>query len=427
MIAAMAVVFIFHIAFILLLNLNFNSFDENFQKFEAWLRSGPKSSFFAEEFEEFDLYYRHSTTFSDTTRPHWPSYLVSCCLYQPRTTLLWSRPLHTVPYKPRPHRSLLSTLVALILLSGDVELNPGPPTPYITFASLNIRSVKSKVALVHDIINDNNIDLLALQETWLSSETHPAIKLDLAPPGFTVHHVHRPIVAGGKTRGGGLAVVSTDSLKARPFNLHYQPTTFEIQTVQFNTSPSILLLNIYQPSSPPPAAFFDELGELLACAAVESSASLVLCGDLNCSGDDGQSVGAALEEVLVSGGLEQHVRQPTRGANLLDIVASSDPGIVRDVNVVDCDCVSDHRLVTARIQSRRSPSPTVQTTYRNLKRLNLHDFEAALRRSALFVSPADTVDSYAGQLRTVITEQLNKFAPLRTVRKRMPKTSMALG
>ncbi len=161
----------------------------------------------------------------------------------------------------------------------------------------------------------------------------------------------------------------------------------------------------------------------MSSVVVESSANLVLCGDLNCPGTDGQSVNDALDEILVSYGLEQQVHLPTRGANLLDVIASSDPRLVRDVTIVDCSDVSDHCLVTARIQSRQSVPPPVQVIYRDLKHLNYREFEAAIRRSALFTSPAATADSFTVQLQSVVTEQLNKFAPLITVRKRVSKTS----
>jgi len=285
--------------------------------------------------------------------------------------------LNTVPYRPRARRSLLSTFLALLLLSGDVEANPGPPTSadFITFGSFNIRSVNSKAALVQDIIRDNNIDFLALQETWIPTDSHPAIKLDSAPPGFVISHVHRSLVAGGPSRGGGLALIHRDHYKVRPLDLHFQPSTFELQSAVISTvTPQILLVNIYQPHSPPKSAFSDELSTLLSIAAAESSARLVLCGDLNCPGDDG-TINSNLDEVLVSCGLMQLVLQPTRDANLLDIVATSDPGVVQDVHVVYCTDVSDHRLVVARIQSRHPPPPVVQFTYRDLKRLNHAKFE----------------------------------------------------
>jgi len=146
----------------------------------------------------------------------------------------------------------MSVFVALLLLSGNVEPNPGPPLSNnaITLGCFNARSVQSKAALIHDLISDNNIDILALQETWLPPDVHPAIKCDIAPPGYVVQHVHRPSVAGRPSRGGGVAVVFRDHYKARPIDLHLQPTAFELQSLVISsTTPPILLLNIYQPQA----------------------------------------------------------------------------------------------------------------------------------------------------------------------------------
>jgi len=44
-------------------------------------------------------------------------------------TLYWTRPPGAVPYSPRnrPSNSTAALFVAVLLLSGDAELNPGPP------------------------------------------------------------------------------------------------------------------------------------------------------------------------------------------------------------------------------------------------------------------------------------------------------------
>lgn len=49
----------------------------------------------------------------------------------------------------------------------------------------------NKAALLHDIINDFQLDFLALSETWVCASAPDAIKMDLAPAGFTVNHTHR--------------------------------------------------------------------------------------------------------------------------------------------------------------------------------------------------------------------------------------------
>ena len=121
---------------------------------------------------------------------------------------------------------------------------PGPSTarphpPQITFGCYNARSAVSKAALLHDLISDRHIDLLALTETWVTSHTPRAVYADLAPPGYAVLNVPREIRRGGPQQGGGLAVVFRDSIVVRPLVLtNLSVKTFEVQIVKIIAPPS---------------------------------------------------------------------------------------------------------------------------------------------------------------------------------------------
>ena len=52
-------------------------------------------------------------------------------------------------------------LMLLLLLGGDVSLNPGP----LTLGVLNTRSVRNKGPLLADIVASNDLDILCLTET----------------------------------------------------------------------------------------------------------------------------------------------------------------------------------------------------------------------------------------------------------------------
>jgi len=78
--------------------------------------------------------------------------------------------------------SFLTSL--LLLLAGDIEVNPGPgPTPTPTslnFSHFNIRSASTitttldKPSTLHEFITDYSLDVLSLVETWLPPDTHPS-------------------------------------------------------------------------------------------------------------------------------------------------------------------------------------------------------------------------------------------------------------
>ena len=117
--------------------------------------------------------------------------------------LLWTRPPGMLPFRSRNLVLWKNVVVAILpLSSGNVELHLGPPTnikgsktkpleSFLNFGSLNVRSAVDKASQIHDIMNDFNLDILALEETWTRSDDSPAIKVDIASPVFSCLHVHR--------------------------------------------------------------------------------------------------------------------------------------------------------------------------------------------------------------------------------------------
>ena len=98
-------------------------------------------------------------------------------------------------YRPLPSSDLIT---AMLLLLGGNELNLGPttsdrltPCDVLSLGVLNVRSARRKAALIHDVIDDNQLDVLALSETWIPSDAPDAVKLDVCPPGYQVLHRHR--------------------------------------------------------------------------------------------------------------------------------------------------------------------------------------------------------------------------------------------
>ena len=106
-------------------------------------------------------------------------------------------------FRPREGRSRAAVLVALLLLLGGVEVNPGPT---VTMGSLNIRSGVNKAALLHSLIAEHRLELVALTETWAGIDDPPAILQDFAPSGYRVHHIPRPTSTRGK-RGEDLRLL----------------------------------------------------------------------------------------------------------------------------------------------------------------------------------------------------------------------------
>ena len=84
----------------------------------------------------------------------------------------------------------------LLVLCGDVEVNPGPTGGYhhpsrrcdkvtpFTIIHLNICSLLGHLDQVTEFAATTSPDMLALSETWLHSSVHDSV---LTIPGCTIH------------------------------------------------------------------------------------------------------------------------------------------------------------------------------------------------------------------------------------------------
>ena len=66
------------------------------------------------------------------------------------------------------------------------------------FFLLNTRSIRNKSMAVKDFVVDNDIDILAMTETWLRPGTNDSVEIGtLCPKGYRVIHITRSYSAGG--------------------------------------------------------------------------------------------------------------------------------------------------------------------------------------------------------------------------------------
>ena len=97
----------------------------------------------------------------------------------------------------------------LLLLAGDVELNPDLFA--LTFTHLNIRSIRrfEKSSSLHNYLADHPTDILSLNETWLQPTDSDNFISSLAPSGFST--LNSPRLTG---HGGGLVSFTDHSSKS---------------------------------------------------------------------------------------------------------------------------------------------------------------------------------------------------------------------
>ena len=333
-------------------------------------------------------------------------------------------------YKPRPGRSPTAVVVALLLLLGGVETNPGPPNvasprPALQLGVLNARSAVNKTAIIHDVISDFRLDMLAVSETWIKSSRPPAITRGLAPTGYRVLHHHRD----NDDDGGGVALVYSDQLQLAAVPLVSTVTAVDCLAVKMTTRCGRQnVAVIYRPPTSSPkhgvsvAQFCSEFSELLD-ELLALPGQLVICGDFNCPGGN-DTVDSRLLDVLESRCLVQRVEQSThQDGNTLDLIIDVDgSNTTSNVRIVDPG-VSDYFVVLSDINVRR-PKPEVQRfTFRRFRSVDPEDFAAKLLTTDAYTNPSDDVDSFFNQIQSSVTGVLDELAPLQTRTKRRGKRS----
>ena len=327
-------------------------------------------------------------------------------------------------------RSFRTSFVAMLLLLAGVESNPGPvgPVGHVNsnecwapcFGLLNVRSAVHKAALIHDVIFDHSMDLLALTETFIVNDDPDAIKLDPAPPGYSILHTHRSN-ATRLNRGGGIALIHRDSLRVRHRRdkLKTEPTSFEYQISEITCghNKSIMCI-VYRPPSTNIGLFCRELSDFLEMLCAHAGDNLLLCGDFNCPGSDSISVDSKLKSIFDCFDLKQHVISATREHNLLDlIITANSADKISNIQVHDSRSVSDHNLVTCTLKDQTVKPQVKECKYRNIKDININVFTSKIKSSELFMNPASTTDEYASQVQRVVTEVLDEVAPFKVKKK----------
>ena len=310
-------------------------------------------------------------------------------------------------------------ILLLLLLSGDIEPNPGPviTSSDLIFSCLNVRSASSitnsldKPCLLQEFVTDHSIDLLALTETWFQPDTPPNILNSIVPPNYSI--IHAPRLHG---KGGGIALVFRSFLKVSRIGL---PTFKSFESLCLSLSVSNFtckLLIIYRPPQTSVATYLDEFSSLLS-DLVSSPSELLISGDFNIHVDDASAAySQPFLSLLDSFDLHQHVNTPTHECNhTLDLLISrSNSNLISNLHVVD-PVLSDHFAIFANLSIKTPPRQLHHSkTFRPLNSIDIAKFSSDILVSPLHTSPPSNLNDYMELFRSTTQSVLDKHAPLKS-------------
>ena len=96
--------------------------------------------------------------------------------------------------RSKTQKVLSCSLVALLLLCGNILLNPGLGSNSFKICTLNIRSLLNplKYTSMADLAESRHIDLFALTETWINFSSTAAELIQRYSTGFHSHQLPSP-------------------------------------------------------------------------------------------------------------------------------------------------------------------------------------------------------------------------------------------
>ena len=285
----------------------------------------------------------------------------------------------------------------------------------VHFCLLNARSINNKALVIKDYVVENDIDILAVTETWLKPSDDDHTIEELCPNGYIFKHISR-----GDTRGGGVGVLSKKALKlTQVLTRHF--TSFEM--IRFNlacpSKASLEIILIYRP--PPstanglsPSLFLNEFSTLLETLVI-STGQLLMVGDFNIHVDNkSDTLSAKFLDLLDSFNLQQHVNIATHTSkHTLDlIITRKEENFIDNFSVKD-PAISDHMALHCSLAFEKPKHEKKVILYRKLKNIDYEKFCADILESGILTSsisnPSDAIDNYDKILNTV----LNRHAPLK--------------
>jgi hypothetical protein len=236
-------------------------------------------------------------------------------------------------------------ITVLIILSGDIETNPGPDSHgALQIVHLNVNGLRDKRDIVES--HFDLFDIICITETHLNANiSSDSVKI----PGFhPIIRRDRELVSN-RPSWGGVAIFIKDTLAFTRLN-NLEDNLLENIWIRVHTKDNILLSVFYRPPSSL-VKIWDNISVNIE-TAMDSfpRSSLIITGDFNENLLDNSR--HHLSDIINSLGLSQIVTEPTRPASLtlLDLVITNHPGKIKDCQISAPVC-SDHSPVAFKFTS----------------------------------------------------------------------------
>ena len=255
----------------------------------------------------------------------------------------------------------------------------------------NACSLQHKLDDFTTLLEDENLDVAAVTETWLTSQ-HNNTTAQLKEKGYQIHHFNRE-----EKKGGGVALILKNQFKLLDSKT-FTCETFECILVSTSCTSSrhLNFIVLYRYCELTPSRFLTEFYNFMDKIYTEFS-NVIILGDFNLHVNVPSNPSISrFYDILDSFSLNQLVQGPTHKlGNTLDLVlVNASDILIKDLRV-DFNNRSDHAYVFFKVTHDTELKSKKTVLIKDFKGVNMQDFRGDIAHKVdNYVSNVDSVDFY---------------------------------
>ena len=292
----------------------------------------------------------------------------------------------------------------------------------IKFMTLNCRSIRKKTSELKAILIDSKIDIVLLQETWLSTGDS-SIHMEFKEIGYKVSKLERI-----SKKGGGLATLINSS-KCSKIQNHYQYKYDSFENLVCCVTigkVKLLVANLYRSPSLSKSDFITQFEEYVN-KLLEHDKLLFLFGDFNIDMSQKDNYTKKFINILKINGLTQIIDYPTRENSILDLIITQTHSLTNLQKVSPITHFpSDHLplFITLKLNNKQTYIKPVTKTFRDYSSINYDEFRSLITNSILSnlnfienLNGSESVELYNNEIKRI----MDVICPIKTKTFRRPK------
>ena len=238
----------------------------------------------------------------------------------------------------------------------------------------NPRSLQNKLSDFVALLDDEDLDIVAITETWMSGQ-HSNITAELRDKGYSMYHFNRE-----KRKGGGVALVFKSNfkfIKGKTFNSeNYE--CIHVSIACHGAGP-VNFIVVYRYCEVKPSVFFTEFYPIIENIFINFK-NVIILGDFNLHVNEKLNPAIVqFYDILSSFSLEQVIEGSTHKlGNTLDLVIHDICDTTISEIRIDFTSKSDHAYVFFKVTKNVETKRTKTVIIKDFKNVNFQTFKSDL-------------------------------------------------